>query len=42
MRDQVRLDGAEDTDDVFESHASIVFDQNENRLATRRSRPPGH
>ena len=34
MRDQVQLDGAEVTDDVFESPASIVFDQAENRPRT--------
>ncbi len=34
MRDHVQLDGAEVTDEVFESPASIVFDLAENRLHT--------
>jgi ornithine carbamoyltransferase len=34
VRDQFQLDGAEATDEVFESPASIVFDQAENRLHT--------
>ena len=32
--EQYGLDGLEVTDEVFESHASIVFDQSENRLHT--------
>jgi ornithine carbamoyltransferase len=34
LRDQFGLDGAEVTDGVFESTASVVFDQAENRLHT--------
>ena len=34
VRDQFALDGAEVTNEVFESDASIVFDQAENRLHT--------
>jgi ornithine carbamoyltransferase len=34
LHDQFGLDGAEVTDEVFESAASIVFDQAENRLHT--------
>jgi ornithine carbamoyltransferase len=34
VRHQFRFDGAEVTDDVFESPASIVFDQAKNRLHT--------
>ena len=34
MRDQFQLDGAEVTDNVFESAASIVFNQAENHLHT--------
>jgi ornithine carbamoyltransferase len=34
LHEQFGLDGAEVTDDVFESPASVVFDQAENRLHT--------
>jgi ornithine carbamoyltransferase len=34
LHEQFGLDGAEVTNDVFESSASIVFDQAENRLHT--------
>ena len=34
LRDQFQFDGAEVTDNVFESPASIVFDQAENHLHT--------
>jgi len=34
IRDKFGLDAMEVTDDVFESHASIVFDQAENRMHT--------
>ena len=34
VKDQFGLDGAEVTDEVFESPRSVVFDQAENRLHT--------